>query len=302
MEERKRVGIVLLILAGFALMLCAGMVIGGAAVYGALRIDDYLSSRVEQEEPPVQQKETCEELSLLKLASGVLVTDVMTGSPAADAGLQVSDRIMAVDGQPVGPAAGALARLIAQYEPGDQITLEVQAKDGSSRKVRVTLGEKPNAAGEPFLGVYPGPAILRGLPLEGTLPFSDEGERRLDDPSKPGAFGDTSIVVTSVTEGSPAAGAGLQHGDTITSLDGEPLGSATALVEALAAHEPGDRVTLGILHAGDETEVELEIRLGEHPQEAGKAYLGVTLRDLVRSFRYRESPGGAEEVPTPPLP
>ncbi len=302
MEKRKRLGMVLLILAGFALALCAGMVIGGAVVYGALRIDDYLSSRLEQEEPQVLLKETYEELSMPRPASGVLVTEVLPGSPAADAGLQVGDQILAVDGKRVGPVAGALARLIAQYEPGDRITLEVQAKDGSSRQVSVTLGESPNAAGAPFLGVYPRPAMMRGMPLERLLPFIEEGEWSWEDIPMPRALDVTSIMVASVMEGSPAADAGLQHGDTITSLDGEPLGSAAALVEAVAAHEPGDRITLGVLHAGDETEVELEIRLGEHPEEAGKAYLGVTLGDLIRSFRHYESPGGVEKVPTPPLP
>jgi len=302
MEERKRVGIVLLILAGFALTLCAGMVIGGAVVYGALRIDDYLFPPVEQEEPQVLLKETYEEFSLPRLASGVLVAEILPGSPAEDAGLQVGDRILAVDGKRVGLAVGALARLIAQYEPGDRITLDVQAEDGSSRQVRVMLGENPNAAGEPFLGISPWPAILRGLPPEGLAPFSGEGEWPWEDLPRPGALDVASIMVVSVMEGSPAADAGLQHGDTITSIDGERLGSAAALVEAIASHKPGERITLGVLHAGDETESKLEIRLGEHPEDAGKAYLGVTLRDLIRSYRHYESPGGAEKVPTPPVP
>ncbi len=300
MEERNRVGIILLILAGFALALCAGMVIGGAAVYGALRIGGHLSSRVEQVEPEVGVEETYEELSLPKLASGALVTEVLPGTSAEDAGLQAGDRILTVDGQQVGPD-GTLAQLIAQYEPRDRITLEVQAKDGSAREVRVTLGENPNAAGEPFLGVYSAPAIVRELPPEGVLPFNQEGEWRGEELPLPDPLGVPGIVVISVSEGSPAADAGLQHGDIITSLDGQPLESAAAFTESIAAHQPGDRIVLGVLHAGDEAEVELRIRLGEHPEEVGKAYLGVTLRDLFRRLRFRWDVGD-EEVPVPPLP
>lgn len=302
MEKQNRTGVILLILAGFALVLCAGMVIGGAAVYGALRMGDYLSSRAEQEkEPEVWLEETYEEFSLPSLASGALLVEVLPGTPAEEAGLQAGERIVAVDSRQVGPD-GTLAELIARYEPGDRITLEVQAVDGSSRKVRVTLGENPNAAGEPFLGVYSRSTTMRDLPLEEMLPFSEEGESQLDELPMPGILDGAGIVIVSVVEGSPAADAGLQHGDTITSIDGEQLDSAMALTEAIAGHEPGDRITLGVLHAGDDVEVQLRVRLGEHPEEPGRAYLGVMLSDLHRQFRFHGSSGDVEDVPTPPLP
>ena len=117
----------------------------------------------------------------------------------------------------------------------------------------------------------------------------------------PGVPG-SGIVVMSVMEGSPAADAGLQHGDMITSLDGGSLESAAALTAAILAHRPGDRITLGVIRAGDGAEVELRIRLGEHPEGAGKAYLGVTLRDLFRHLRFHGVPGDVEGVPAPPLP
>ena len=51
--------------------------------------------------------------------------------------------------------------------------------------------------------------------------------------------------VVGVIPGSPAAGAGLGSGAVITSLDGQPIGSADELTAATADHHPGDKVSLG---------------------------------------------------------
>jgi S1-C subfamily serine protease len=168
------------------------------------------------------------------------------------------------------------------------------------RAVRVTLGQDPGAVGVPYLGVRYRPASVRELPLGEMLPF-EQGEWPLDQLPLPGNLGGA-VVVMSVTEGSPAAEAGLQHGDLITALDGEPLDSAAALIDAIAGRKPGDQVTLGVLHAGDEAEVLLQVRLGEHPDEPGQAYLGVTVRDLGRIYRFQGAPRRFEITPEPPLP
>ena len=52
-------------------------------------------------------------------------------------------------------------------------------------------------------------------------------------------------TVAGVVSGSPAAEAGLTAGDVITAVDGTTVGSATELTELIAAHHPGDKVTLG---------------------------------------------------------
>ena len=48
--------------------------------------------------------------------------------------------------------------------------------------------------------------------------------------------------VVSVTPGGAAAQAGIQPGDVITALAGQPTASVAALQSVLAAHKPGDRV------------------------------------------------------------
>jgi S1-C subfamily serine protease len=95
----------------------------------------------------------------LPVDSGVLVIDVVEGSPADKAGLQGGDQqvivggtsyvlggdiVTAADGQPLaGP--DDLRRLIMDKEPGDAMTLEVHRGDRgeSERTVSVTLGRQP---------------------------------------------------------------------------------------------------------------------------------------------------------------
>ncbi|RMI03475.1 PDZ domain-containing protein [Cellulomonas triticagri] len=60
-----------------------------------------------------------------------------------------------------------------------------------------------------------------------------------------GAAGTTAgATVAGVVDGTPAAGAGLVAGDTITAVDGVAVADGDALSAALAEHDPGDEVTL----------------------------------------------------------
>jgi S1-C subfamily serine protease len=51
--------------------------------------------------------------------------------------------------------------------------------------------------------------------------------------------------VAGVISNSPAQGAGLDVGDVITSVDGQPVASANALTELLERYRPSNRVTIG---------------------------------------------------------
>ncbi|MDW8319486.1 MAG: PDZ domain-containing protein [Anaerolineae bacterium] len=108
-----------------------------------------------------------------------VVVEVMAGSPAAQAGLQVGDMIVAVDGRPLSATAD-LAAQIAGRRVGDQVTLTVLRADGRRETVSVVLGEHPEVAGAPYLGVRYAPAGApvwrQRLPLpggEGWQPFQD---------------------------------------------------------------------------------------------------------------------------------
>jgi S1-C subfamily serine protease len=60
------------------------------------------------------------------------------------------------------------------------------------------------------------------------------------------AAGGAGAVVKQVIPTGPAAGAGLVPGDVITSINGQPVNSATALTNILDQHHPGENVTVGL--------------------------------------------------------
>jgi S1-C subfamily serine protease len=87
---------------------------------------------------------------------GGLLSEVVPGSPADEAGLRPGDEkvrfqaaayeaggdvILAVDGHKV-VRPDALSHLISFYQPGDTVTLEV-LRDGERKQVEVTLGKRP---------------------------------------------------------------------------------------------------------------------------------------------------------------
>ena len=92
----------------------------------------------------------------LDTQTGALITDVVSGSPADDAGLKGStgedtfqlqrvktggDVVIAVDGKPV-LQNNDLSELVAAHKPGDTVTLEI-IRDGHKSSVDVTLGSRP---------------------------------------------------------------------------------------------------------------------------------------------------------------
>ena len=80
---------------------------------------------------------------------------------------------------------------------------------------------------------------------------------------------DQGAVVAAVADGSPAAAAGLERGDIITAVDGEPVTTAPELAGRILGHAPGDQVELTVIRGGSEQTV--RVQLGESPTsgEAG---------------------------------
>jgi putative serine protease PepD len=81
-------------------------------------------------------------VSVTQADEGVEVADVRSDSPAASAGLETGDVILAVGGDPVATPS-ALQTAIDAQAPGDTLALRV-VRAGSSRSVTVTLGTRPS--------------------------------------------------------------------------------------------------------------------------------------------------------------
>jgi S1-C subfamily serine protease len=69
----------------------------------------------------------------MSAARGVLVERVDNGSPAAEAGFQPYDVIVAVEGRPVSNSAQTNARLI-DFRPGDEVRVTV-VREGEEREL-----------------------------------------------------------------------------------------------------------------------------------------------------------------------
>jgi len=115
----------------------------------------------------------------------------------------------------------------------------------------------------------------------------------------PGAVG---ALVQDVTPGSPAARAGLRTYDLIVGVDGRPIPGNEALIQTIAAREPGSVTTLQVLRDGRAMRVTLKLierparerRLASadsRPVPSGdiEAPLGLSVRDVDAdaAARYR---------------
>lgn len=148
---------------------------------------------------------------------GALITMVEPDGPAAHAGLQAGDVVLAVDGKPVAESADLLGT-IAGMRAGRQADLLVW-RAGRAMHVVATVGAFDS--GTASAGGEQGPARF-GLALRAAT----EQERR--------QLGVGQALVVEQASGQ-AARAGLQPGDIVLSVNGTPVASIGALMTEIDA-------------------------------------------------------------------
>src|SRR6185295_15519369 len=75
-------------------------------------------------------------------------------------------------------------------------------------------------------------------------------------------------VVGNVNDGTPAADAGIKHGDIIQSVDGRHIKTTRDLITYVSEKGPNQTVTLSVLRDGKV--VERKVKLGERPLQNGE--------------------------------
>ncbi len=85
-------------------------------------------------------------------APSTTIAEVMAGAPAAEAGIEAGDTIIAVNGVET-PDWGTLSQEIATLQVGQQVEISYM-RDGQEATTTLVVGE--NANGDPQLGVYAG--------------------------------------------------------------------------------------------------------------------------------------------------
>lgn len=200
---------------------------------------------------------------------GVGVTQVVKDSPAEKAGLRKDDVILRIDGENI-TSVRKLNRIVSELAPDQSVRITV-SRGGAEQEITATIGKRSNSS---FVG-----DLLRGQPRvwkwEGTEPREWKFEGPLRDHLENhddltfffgnsrrigvstteltkqladyfGVTGGKGVLVTSVTEGGPAAAAGVRAGDVITAVDGEAIDSPGDISRVLSRKKEGE-VTLTII-------------------------------------------------------
>ena len=71
------------------------------------------------------------------------------------------------------------------------------------------------------------------------------------------------VIVAGVVSGGPAEQAGLEPGDVLLAVDGEPILDARSTMSEIASIPPGTSLPLTIVRSGERMEMTLEV--GERP-------------------------------------
>jgi serine protease Do len=113
--------------------------------------------------------------------------------------------------------------------------------------------------------------------------------------------GEGGALVGRVSEGSPAAEAGLREGDIVTALNGKELKDSKTLRNAVAALKPGSKAELTVFRDGKT--IELSVKVGELPDadlstagEPSSRDLGMELEDLSPEMARRLGIDGTSGV------
>jgi serine protease Do len=169
----------------------------------------------------------------LEQEHGALVSQVMPDSPASKAGIRTGDVILEYNGHAI-TKAGELPRLVGGTAVGGTATLKV-IREGKPLTITTQIAALP----EPQQVAEASPAGGKSLGLT-VRPLTAALAKRLDVPDK------TGLVVTEVTDGSPAAEAGIQPGDVIVEANGQQLRSVAELRQAVASQKTGEPTLLRI--------------------------------------------------------
>jgi C-terminal processing protease CtpA/Prc len=221
----------------------------------------------------------------LKLPSerGVVLSSIVTDSPAAKAGLKENDVVTEINGQRVEGAA-QFRRMIREIPAGRAAQITVW-RDGRAQTISVTLGKAEErrhslkmftpAPGAPGSFAFTMPEIPIGPSMEwdgGRFLIGGQPRLGIDAEDLNGQLGSffgapdgEGILIREVSPGSAAEKGGLKAGDVITSVNGERVRTVGDLREKLVTkRETKDKdkdqtVKLGVLR--NKSEVSLTVEL-----------------------------------------
>ncbi|HEY0431109.1 MAG TPA: PDZ domain-containing protein [Pyrinomonadaceae bacterium] len=259
----------------------------------------------------------------LREARGVGITQVMKDSPAEKAGLRKDDVIVRFEGDSV-TSTRKLNRLVSEVAPDQTVKLGI-SRGGGEQEVAVTIAKRNDSFNTmDFKGLEglkgldklkglenlpPGAWKWEGGPGKDGMFFALGGGRRIGVGTMPltkqladyfGIADGKGVLVTSVSDDSPAAKAGLKAGDVITAIDGEKVEGAGDLARAINKKKEGD-VTLTVIRNKNQRTITVTPKDAPMPPTGG--VIGKGPRTIViPSIELGEIPEMDIEIPQIELP
>ena len=158
---------------------------------------------------------------------GVLVGDILTGSPADEAGLETGDLIITADGNLLETPNSLrffIATLIPEQTPNVRLKIH-----GAESEIVFPIAFPP---AEPPINrqVIEGRNILSGTAVVNVSPFVTEFH---DLP-----LGTSGVMIQEILQGSPAQRLGFRAGDVVRSLNGKTIENVADLVRLMKKSHP----------------------------------------------------------------
>jgi serine protease Do len=176
---------------------------------------------------------------------GALVQNVVPRGPAAKAGVEAGDLIVALNGKPV-DSAGAVTRGVALVPPGQKVEVTVLRK-GQKKDLAFNVAQRPEDEGVAQRGESAdddegGGDKAKTQKLGVSLaPMTPEVARELGV-----SGGEQGVVVTNVVDGGPAERAGMRRGDVILEVNRQPVKQPDDVKSAISKMKAGDMALLRV--------------------------------------------------------
>jgi serine protease Do len=219
---------------GFAVSINLARSVVGQLVASGRVLRGYLGVRMQDLSPDLD--------SQYGVASGALVDEVDSGSPADRAGLKNDDVIVKIDGKTIDDAR-RVQFIINRLAPGAQVAIDY-VRDGKQATIQATLSDQPktqNLARQGDSDQDSDTGVLNHVTVGDITP---QVRTDLDLPSEV-----RGAVILEVDPNSASAAAGLQQGDVIVALDRQPVRNADEAVK-LSTDIKGPKVVVRLWREG----------------------------------------------------
>lgn len=173
----------------------------------------------------------------LKEDRGVLVGDVVEGSPAEKAGLKRGDIIIEFAGKRI-EEPNQIRNMVANTEPGQTVEMKI-IRENTKEIMKVTIGDVPVDMQKPSKGEYDN--LLNGVSIQD---LTTEVFSKLNLPKKI-----KGVVVTDVEEESPAAML-LMRGDIVQEINRQRITSVSDYENVVSTIKPGKDILLFVFRSG----------------------------------------------------